>query len=206
MKLNTFFRRGTARHFGEYSLAVIVCAILSACGGGSDTADQTSASQAENTRSQAMAAVTEATWSRLTDSAGGFHLATERTVRYGTGASWVKARLSGTYLCETATFGIDPAPGQTKVCEIKDTRVSAGMATLIWSASRDADLAGYRVYYGTSSRNYIQPAGTGIDARRATSFVVAGLPAGALHYFTVTAVNSSGNESDASNEVSKVIQ
>jgi hypothetical protein len=38
-----------------------------------------------------------------------------------------------------------------------------------------------------------------------TSFTVSGLPRGALHYFAVTAIDSSGQDSGYSNEVSKLI-
>jgi hypothetical protein len=65
------------------------------------------------------------------------------------------------------------------------------------------DLAGYRIYYGTSSTNLnkmIELTNPGI-----TSYVVDNLTA-ATWYFTVKAYTSSGMESAASNIASKTIQ
>lgn len=62
------------------------------------------------------------------------------------------------------------------------------------------DLAGYRIYYGTAPGQYsssITLKGSGL-----TSYVVSDLPGG-TYYFSVTALDSSGAESDRSKEVSK---
>jgi len=48
--------------------------------------------------------------------------------------------------------------------------------------------------------------GGGVSAGNATTFTVTGLPRGSLYYFTVTSVDAAGNESNYSNEVSKLIQ
>ena len=57
-------------------------------------------------------------------------------------------------------------------------------------------LAGYKVYYGTSSGSY----STVIDAGNVTSYDVSGLAAG-TYYFVVTAYDTFGSESPFSNEV-----
>ena len=90
-----------------------------------------------------------------------------------------------------------PAPGPSP---------SVGTATLQWAASSDARVQGYRVYYGTSSRAYVQARGSGLDAGLTPSYVVANLPAGARYYFAVTAYDGSGSESDFSAEASKLVQ
>jgi fibronectin type 3 domain-containing protein len=64
---------------------------------------------------------------------------------------------------------------------------------------------GYRVYYGTSSRAYLQTKGAGLDSTGETDFVVTNLQAGRTYYFAVTAYDASGNESDYSSEASKVV-
>jgi fibronectin type 3 domain-containing protein len=83
-----------------------------------------------------------------------------------------------------------------------------GSATLSWDAPQtyidgrplgDA-LGGFKVYYGTSSRNYIHV----VDVGKATTYKVTGLSP-ATYYFAVTAYDRTGNESDYSNEVSKEI-
>jgi hypothetical protein len=92
-----------------------------------------------------------------------------------------------------------------------DSSVSnvAGSATLSWVAPQtyvdgsplgDA-LGGFKVYYGTSSRNYTNVE----DVGTATTYVVAGLSP-ATYYFAVTAYDRSGRESDYSNEVSKEVR
>ncbi len=69
---------------------------------------------------------------------------------------------------------------------------------LAWDANTETNLTGYRVYQGLSSRNYTRVIeGTGLS----TSRNVTALSEGVTYFFAVTAVNSSGLESDYSNEV-----
>ena len=63
------------------------------------------------------------------------------------------------------------------------------------------DLAGYKVYYGSSSGSYIAP----IDVGNVKTYTIANLAAGS-YYFAVTAYDASGNESTYSNEVVKTEQ
>jgi fibronectin type 3 domain-containing protein len=76
-------------------------------------------------------------------------------------------------------------------------------ATLTWDANTESDLASYRVYRSTTPGAYgsalaTVPTGT-------TGYVATGLQMGTTYYFVVTAVDSSDNESQPSNEVSKSI-
>ena len=64
------------------------------------------------------------------------------------------------------------------------------------------DLAGYKVKRGTVSGTYT--AAAPIDVGNVLTYTVSSLPAG-THYFVVTAYDTSGNESVASNEGSKTI-
>ena len=78
----------------------------------------------------------------------------------------------------------------------------AGSATLHWQANTESDLAGYRIYYGTSSRSY----GVYIPVdKNTTSYTINNLTEGQTYYFALTAVDTSGNESGFSEEVSKSI-
>lgn len=70
-------------------------------------------------------------------------------------------------------------------------------STLTWDRSPDNSVTGYRIYYGTSPRNYATSVIVG-NALRAT---VGGLTNGIAYYFAVTAYDASGAESDFSNEV-----
>ena len=63
------------------------------------------------------------------------------------------------------------------------------------------DLAGYKIYYGTSSGNYT----TVVDVKNVTTFTITDLPEGFTYYFAVTAYDIYGNESAFSDEVSKNI-
>jgi hypothetical protein len=72
--------------------------------------------------------------------------------------------------------------------------------TLAWDANTETDLAGYRLYYGTSSRSYGSPISVGTT----TTYTMQNLSPG-TYFFTVTAYNTSGAESGYSNEVSTII-
>jgi len=78
----------------------------------------------------------------------------------------------------------------------------AGSAVLHWQSNSDSDLGGYRIYYGTQSRHY----GPYIPVDKAVSeYTLNGLVDGRTYYFALTAVDTSGNESGFSAEVSKTI-
>ena len=79
---------------------------------------------------------------------------------------------------------------------------STGNVTLTWTANRESDLAGYKIYIGTASGAYSFP-GSPFVAGTVTSYTVAGLPKGQTYVFAVSAYDSTGNESGLSVEVSK---
>ena len=85
------------------------------------------------------------------------------------------------------------------------TSSSPNTAILTWDAVTDPNLSGYRVYYGTAPGTYVQSPGQGISVGNVTSYVVSGLRSGTRYYFTVTAFDTSNNESSFSNEVFKDI-
>jgi hypothetical protein len=74
--------------------------------------------------------------------------------------------------------------------------VHAGDVQLAWDPS-ESDVAGYKVYYGSSSQNY----SNAVDAGNASNYILTGLADGELYYFATTAYDSSGNESGYSNEI-----
>jgi hypothetical protein len=84
-----------------------------------------------------------------------------------------------------------------------------GSVTLEWVPPQSntdgtyaGDLAGYVIYWGTESGNYDQQ--VRVDNVGLTAYVVDGLePAG--YFFTATAFNSAGVESDYSNEVARLV-
>lgn len=71
---------------------------------------------------------------------------------------------------------------------------------LAWDANQEPDLAGYKVYYGTSSREYINF----IDVGKETTYRLDNLLEDVRYFVAVTAYDMSGNESDFSEEVSGI--
>ena len=74
-------------------------------------------------------------------------------------------------------------------------------ATLTWAPNQESDLGGYRVYHGTNPGIY----GESQNAGNTTTYRYATLETNKTHYFTVTAYDTSGNESLPSPEVFKSI-
>jgi len=71
--------------------------------------------------------------------------------------------------------------------------------TLMWNPNSPAEnVIGYRLYYGTESRNYAFM----IDITDETSKKISHLEKGQNYYFAVTAFNAAGEESDFSEEIS----
>ena len=73
--------------------------------------------------------------------------------------------------------------------------------TLSWDANSEPDIAGYRVYWGTSSGVYDQFR----DVSQNTASV-SNLTVGGRYYFAVTAYNEAGLESGYSEEISVIVQ
>ncbi len=80
------------------------------------------------------------------------------------------------------------------------TGVHAGTVSLGWEANPESDVTGYRIYYGQQSRAYHY----NVDAGNNTGITITGLEDGKTYFFTATAYDASGNESQFSDEVSFV--
>lgn len=81
---------------------------------------------------------------------------------------------------------------------------NTGSVTLSWSANGENDLAGYKIYFGTSSGNYTA-SGSPTVIGKATSYTVTGLQRNTTYFFALSAYDSAGNESALSGEASKSI-
>jgi hypothetical protein len=83
-----------------------------------------------------------------------------------------------------------------------------GSASLSWGANTESDLAGYKIYYGTSSRTADCPKGgyaKMIDVGKKTKYILTNLDPGKTYYFSITSYNGSGKESCFSEEMKKTI-
>jgi hypothetical protein len=74
----------------------------------------------------------------------------------------------------------------------------AGQVSLQWDAVNNAQLTGYKVYYGYASRQY----NTNVNVGMSTTAAFSDLKNVQVYYFAVTAFDSAGTESSYSNEVS----
>ncbi len=205
-----------------------VCLGLVACGGASDNEDLASNSTpqieaesqqlppgtAASNREHSLATSTN-TWIKVASEYQMFNVPTSQTVRFGSGSHWVERTLVGKAYCGISSFGMDPVAGTQKQCQIKSVATApatpvTGSATLAWIApqinadgSALNDLAGFRIYYGTSSHNYTKV--ITITDRHIVSYVINNLPA-ATYYLTVKAYDTSNNESSSSAELTKTIK
>jgi hypothetical protein len=133
--------------------------------------------------------------------------------------SGIKGASGSESICSIATdsqFELScSGPGGT-IDDIATVSVSLnnnyGAALLSWTAPTEntdgselTDLAGYNIYYGTSSGNYCNSISIDISDMEILDYLVENL-ANSGWYFVMTAVNSWGIESDYSAEVSKTIE
>jgi hypothetical protein len=86
---------------------------------------------------------------------------------------------------------------------VSSTIVYAGQITLDWDKSTEADVVGYKIYYGTAIRNYTQS--IKITSPNITTATIVNLSEGQKYYFAATAYNTELIESDYSAEVFAII-
>jgi hypothetical protein len=85
-----------------------------------------------------------------------------------------------------------------------------GKANLSWNAASEADVTGYKIYYGTQKRKGDCPKDGGykqqVDVKNVTSYQLENLKDSSTYYFSVTSYNSGGKESCFSQEMSKKVK
>jgi hypothetical protein len=79
--------------------------------------------------------------------------------------------------------------------------VYASTVILAWDQSPENDIAGCKVHYGTSTRNYDYS----VDVGNYTSCTISDLQEGSTYYFAATAYNSQLSESQFSEEIAYTI-
>ena len=91
-----------------------------------------------------------------------------------------------------------PSPTGSTTPPPPPSGTATGTVTVTWTANSESDLRGYRVYVGTRSGVRSQSFDVGnVTSTRLT------LPLGSTYWFSVTAYDSSGNESSPSGEISR---
>ncbi len=104
--------------------------------------------------------------------------------------------LAGCYPRPQATWPVVPTVSQASIKSAKSKALP--VVTLAWDPSPSPDVSGYRIYAGDGSRVYTNA----LDVGPVTISTVSNLVPGALYYFTVTAYNLAGLESEYDGEVS----
>lgn len=104
----------------------------------------------------------------------------------------------------SSSSSVIPVPTVFTKLQVQSLRVTTegSSAFLAWNPLPSAELAGYNLYYGSISGRYLQRRSVDADAQTIT---IRALPVGQTYYFAVRAVNTSGAESDFSQEVAVTI-
>ncbi len=122
-------------------------------------------------------------------------------VSKATGASFTvgSGLAAGVYRLDVSAFTADGkrAGSASHQFQVQAPPPGVVQANLAWDPNGEADLAGYKLHYGTASGSYTQV----VDVGNQTTFTLTGLTAGTTYYITATAYNASGQESAYSNEV-----
>ena len=102
----------------------------------------------------------------------------------------------GTYRLDLTAFTADGQRAGSATASF--TVGSEASVTLAWDANTEADLAGYKLYVGTASAVYGAPTTVGL----VTETTVPNLVSKQTYYFSLTAFNTSGLESNKCAEIS----
>lgn len=95
-----------------------------------------------------------------------------------------------------------PPPPSTPSSTSPPPSPSTANVTFRWTANREPDLAGYKIYVGRASGTYNFP-GSPFQIGAVTSYTIPNLPKGQTYFFALSAYDSAGNESVLSAEISK---
>jgi hypothetical protein len=228
------FFPGRTRIVGSFNAVVLALALpflLVACGGGADSAIQTTSaptvSPSPDTTPPAVSITAPTTGTSYTATSASVSVSSTATDNVGLSQlSWTNSKggsgsqaISGT--SASGSFSIALVSGSNVITvTARDTAgntaqkqltvsytppTTSNSATLAWDAVAATNLSGYRVYYGTAPGVYLQSLGQGLSVGNITSYTLMGLSNGTRYYFAVTAFDTTGHESGYSNEAFKDI-
>jgi hypothetical protein len=118
----------------------------------------------------------------------------------GTGASFAfnsaaSPLVPGNYRLDVAAFSADGTRAGSATSAFTVAKVDT--LNLAWNPNTETNIAGYKLYMGTTSGVYGAP----IDVGPVTTYIVKNLLGGKTYYFAITAYNTSGVESAKSAEI-----
>jgi hypothetical protein len=169
---------------GSLAIALAGCGGMDAANSGAAAASATSPSTADTSTAAAATSGSTTTTGSGSSSATDSSSATSSSTTSGSGST------SGS-----------SAPATPSTATAPDSSVTLGWQapTQNTDGSPITDLAGYKIHYGTAPSNYTQI--VAVSNAGLSRYVVDNLPRG-TYYFTITAYNSKGIESDPSTEAS----
>jgi hypothetical protein len=103
----------------------------------------------------------------------------------------------GIYRLDVTAFSADGSRAGSATHTFNVLEGLLASATLEWDPNTEADLAGYKLYYGYSSRDY----DFSVDVGDQTNYTLVNLETDKTYYIAATAYNIAGEESDYSNEL-----
>jgi hypothetical protein len=209
------------RAFASASLSIAIAALLTACGGGNDTEADTAAAQGDTGATiTAEAAIPAPGTGGAGDVTDLYPDMREQFAASAPTDAQASAEPVEMAAADAGTAGDDEDRTAHTLAASTDatlmnlsgpgtTPTTTGTANIGWVAPKTqangstvGTLTGYRVYYGTASGKYT--ASVLVSGATASAATVSSLAAGKW-YFTVSAIDSSGNESNLGYEMSKTL-
>lgn len=175
--MRTFLGRAVSASV-SISLCISLAALLTACGGGGDASNDVDSMSTAQSADDGVARASQ--------------------VRVGSAPSNQIVSLPATLTPPTAAM---PAP--TPASPTGTMSIEWAAPTTSADGLKMADLAGFRIYYGTASGSYANT--INVPNPSTLTYTISGLPS-STYYVVVKAYDSSDNESVASVEVSKAIR
>ncbi len=119
------------------------------------------------------------------------------TLATGTAGLMISTLPAGTHSVTASYLGDSGYAGSTSAALIQAVNSSSHSASLAWTASTSANVAGYNVYRGAAQSGPYTKLNPSLIP--GTTYTDSAVQAGQIYYYVCTAVDTSGNESAYSN-------
>ncbi len=104
---------------------------------------------------------------------------------------------TGSYRLDVTVFTTDGRRAGSNGFSFAVSGSNREQVTLAWDPNTESDLAGYKLYYGTKIGTYEKV----LDVGKVTTHTVSGLDPDLTYYFSASAYNTSGQESELATEI-----